>query len=115
MYGFCRPAPDEALLTIQGHPITEDRIPKRLGTITLDAAVTHALNKHRRGRTALYADEAGGDVLLKWYQRQGMSVLPADERLPPSPRRWIKPSDGRYCYYTVEAALEASRALDSLR
>lgn len=64
---FLSTAPDEALLTIQGHPITEDRIPKRLGTITLDAAVTHALNKHRRGRTALYADEAGGDVLLKWY------------------------------------------------
>ena len=54
-------------------------------------------------------------MLLEWYQRQGMSVLPADKRLPRSPRRLIKPSDGRYCYFTVEAALDSSRALDDLR
>lgn len=112
---FLSTAPDEALLTIEDHPLAEDRIPKRLGTITLDVAVTHSLNKRRWGRTALYADKDGGEVLLEWYQRQGMSVLPEDRRLPPSPRRLIKPSDGRYCYFTVEAALEASRALDSLR
>ena len=112
---FMSTAPDEALLTIEDRPFLEDRIPKRLGTITLDVAVTHSINKHRWGRTALYADEDGGDVLLEWYQRQGMSVLPADQRLPRSPRRLIKPSDGRYCYFTVEAALESSRALDSLR
>ena len=44
-----------------------------------------------------------------------MTTLPADRRLPRSPRRLIKPSDGRYCYYTVDAALEASRSLDPLR
>jgi len=112
---FMSTAPDEALSTIARHPIAEDRIPKRLGAITLDVAVTHSLNKHRWGRSALYADKDGGDALLHWYQRQGMSVLPADQRLPRSPRRLIKPSDGRYCFFTVEAALEASRALDSLR
>ena len=112
---FMSTVPDEALLTIEDHPIAEDRIPKRLGTITLDVAITHSLNKRRLGRTALYADKDGGDVLLRWYERQGMSVLPADEKLPRSPRRLVKPSDGRYCYFTVEAALQASRALDSLR
>lgn len=112
---FLSTAPDEALLTIEDHPIARDRIPKRLGRITLDVAVTHSLNRHRRGRTALYADKDGEGALIEWYQRQGMSVLPAGQRLPPSPRRLIKPSDGRYCYYTVEEALEASRALDYLR
>jgi hypothetical protein len=44
-----------------------------------------------------------------------MTVLPADRRLPAGPRRLFAPSDGRYCYYTVAAALEASRELDELR
>ena len=112
---FLSTAPDKALLTIKEHPIAEDRLPKRLGTIALDVAVTHSLNKHRFGRTALYAEEAGGNILLKWYQKRGMSVLPADQRLPPGPRRLFKPSDGRYCYFTVDAAVQSSRALDYLR
>ena len=44
-----------------------------------------------------------------------MEVLPADERLPHGPRRLLKPSDGRYCYYTRAGALEASASLDELR
>ena len=111
---FLSTAPDEALTSIEEYTITEDRVPKRLGSITLDVAVTHSINKHRLGRTALYADEDGGKTLLGWYRRQGMSVLPAGERLPRSFRRLLKPSDGRYCYYTVQSALEASRSLDSL-
>ena len=112
---FMSTAPDEALLTIEGHPLSEDRLPKRLGSIALDTAVTHSFNKRHLGRTALYADEDGGDVLLEWYEGRGMTALPADQKLPRSPRRLIKPSDGRYCYYTVEAAREASRSLDPLR
>jgi hypothetical protein len=112
---FLSTAPEQALLSIADHALDEDHLPKRLGRITLDVAVTHSLNKHHWGRTALYADEDGGEILLEWYQRQGMSVLPADQRLPRSPRRLIKPSDGRYCYYTEEAALAASRELDDLR
>jgi hypothetical protein len=27
----------------------------------------------------------------------------------------LKPNDGRYCYYTVPAAIEASKELDPLR
>ena len=112
---FLSTAPDEALTTIEDHPISEDHIPRRLGSIALDVAVTHSLNHRRHGRTALYADERGGEVLLKWYRRRGMEVLPQDEKLPPGPRRLLKPSDGRYCYYTVPAAVEASRELDPLR
>ena len=49
--------------------------------------------------------------VLWWHSH----VQPPSQRLPPSPRRLIKPSDGRYCYYTVESALAASRELDALR
>ena len=44
-----------------------------------------------------------------------MELYPADRRLPRGPRRLFKPSDGRYCYYTVDGAREASRELDHLR
>lgn len=112
---FLSTAPDEALMTIAEHAIPEDCMPRRLGSIALDVAVTHSLNHRRLGRTALYADERGGDVLLQWYRRRGMTVLPDEEELPPGPRRLLKPSDGRYCYYTVPAAIRVSQELDSLR
>lgn len=112
---FLSTAPDEALATIEDHPIAENSIPRRLGSIALDVAVTQSLNERRHGRTALYADERGGDVLLAWYRRRGMTVLPKADPLPPGPRRLLKPSDGRYCYYTVPAAIEASQQLDPLR
>lgn len=112
---FLSTAPDEALTTIADHAIPGDRVPQRLGSIALDVAVTHSLNHRRLGRTALYADERGGDVLLQWYRRRGMTVLPDEEKLPPGPRRLLKPSDGRYCYYTVPAAIQASEELDPLR
>lgn len=112
---FLSTAPDEALLTIEDYPMTAERLPKRLGAITLDVAVTHSLNHRRLGRVALYADKDGGETLLQWYHRRGMTVLPADHKLPSGPRRLIKPSDGRYCFYTVPAAIEASRSLDPLR
>lgn len=112
---FLSTAPEKALLSIEDPPLLEHRLPKRLGTISLDVAVTHSINRHRFGRTALHADEDGGKVLLGWYQRRGMSILPVDQKLPPGPRRFVKPSDGRYCYYTVDSALQESRSLDHLR
>lgn len=112
---FMSTAPDKALLDIKEYHLTENRLPKRLGTIALDVAVTHSLNHRRLGRVALHADDDGGDALLKWYQRRGMEVLPAEQRLPRGPRRLLRPSDGRYCFYTVEGALEEHRALDPLR
>jgi len=112
---FLTTAPVEAMLSVPEYRLTEDRVPKRLGTIALDVAVTHSLNHRGRGRVGLHADEDGGERLLEWYQRQGMQVLPRDERLPPGPRRLVKPSDGRYCYFTAKAAVGFSRNLDSLR
>lgn len=112
---FMSTAPDKALLAIKEYRLTADRLPKRLGTIAVDVAITHALNHNRHGRVALHADAKGGEALLEWYQGRGMELLPAEQRLPPGPRRLLQPSDGRYCFYTVEGAVEESRALDPLR
>lgn len=112
---FLSTAPDEALMTVPEYPIPGDRLPKRLGTIALDVAVTHSLNHRRRGRVGLYADKEGGNTLIDWYVRRGMEVMRVDQKLPAVPRRLFKPSDGRYCYYLPDRALEASRALDHLR
>ena len=102
-------------VSIPEYELTADHVPKRLGTITLDVAVTHSMNHRGRGRVGLYSDEGGGDALLDWYQRQGMKVLPADKKLPSGPRRVVKPSDGRYCYFTAKAARQFSKNLDDLR
>ena len=89
--------------------------PLPVATIALDVGVTHSLNHSARGRVSLHSDPRGGERLLGWYQRRGMSVLPENQRLPIGPRRLFKPSDGNYCYYTRAAALAASRELDELR
>jgi len=112
---FLTTAPEAALLTIPEYRLSEDTLPRRLGTITLDVAITHSLNHLARGRVSLHADPKGGQPLLEWYQTRGMTVLPPDRKLPVGPRRLFAPSDGRYCYYTVSAALAASRELDGLR
>ena len=112
---FLSTAPRSALTSLPGHSLTEDEVPRRLGRLTLDVAVTHSLNTWGRGRTALYADEKGGDALLDWYKAQGMVVLPATKRLPKGPRRLLKPSDGRYCYYTAESGQRASAELEDYR
>jgi hypothetical protein len=112
---FLSTAPDEALRTVPGYPLSKKQLPKRLGSIALDVAITHSLNRPTRGRLALYADEAGGKLLVDWYRSRGMEVLDEEKRLPLVPRRLFRPSDGRYCYYTPAAALSASRELDPLR
>ena len=112
---FLTTAPKSAMLSLPEYGLAEDRIPKRLGTITLDVAVTHSINHGGRGRMSLHADPKGGPPLLQWYKDRGMKVLPRDQRLPPGPRRLVRPSDGRYCYFTVDGALKLSRGLDHLR
>lgn len=108
-------APDAALLSIKDYQLDEEKLPRRLGTIALDIGVTHSLNHIARGRLSLHSDPGGGARLLAWYQKRGMTVLPEGQRLPSGPRRLFKPSDGHYCYYTVEAAAAASRELDEFR
>jgi hypothetical protein len=112
---FLTTAPRSAMLSNEAYGLTEDRVPKRLGTITLDVAVTHSINHGGGGRMSLHADPKGGERLLQWYRDRGMLVLARDRRLPAGPRRLIRPSDGRYCYFTVEGALQMSRGLDHLR
>lgn len=108
-------APDAALLDIEEYRLDESRLPKRLGTIALDVAVTHSLNHLARGRMSLHSESKGGEHLLGWYRKRGMTVLPKDRKLPIGPRRVFAPNDGHYCYYSIAAAIEASRALDELR
>lgn len=108
-------APDEALLSIKQYRLEQSQLPKRLGSIALDIGVTHSLNHVARGRVSLHSDVGGGEHLLGWYQKRGMSVLPEGQRLPRGPRRLFKPSDGHYCYYTLDAAAKASHELDALR
>ena len=108
-------APRRALLELPEYGLDEAHLPKALGRITLDVAVTHSLNHRGHGRVGLHADEEGGDALLDWYLDRGMTILPKETSLPPGPRRFFSPSDGRYCYYTAEAAVAASRSLDNLR
>ncbi len=108
-------APDAALLDIKNYRLDEKGLPKRLGTIALDVAVTHSLNHVARGRMSLHSDPRGGERLLGWYRKRGMTVLREDRKLPWGPRRLIAPSDGHYCYYTMADAVAASRELDALR
>lgn len=112
---FLTTAPDAALLSIKDYRLHENELPKRLGTIALDVAVTHSLNHLAGGRMSLHSDPKGGERLLGWYRKRGMSVLPENHKLPFGPRRLFAPSDGLYCYYTIAAAMEASRELDELR
>ena len=56
-------------------------------------------------------DDHDREGVFVWF----LSTAPDEAKLPPGPRRLLKPSDGRYCYYTVPAAVEASKELDSLR
>ena len=112
---FLTTAPDAALLDIERYRLDEKRLPKRLGTIALDVAITHSLNHLARGRMSLHSDPRGGERLLGWYRKRGMTVLPKNEKLPKGPRRLFAPSDGYYCYYTIDDALAASRELDELR
>lgn len=112
---FLSTAPVSSLISIPEYRLTEKTVPKQLGAIALDVAVTHSFNQYRWGRVALYADERGGGSLLTWYRKQGMQVLPKGQRLPPVPRRLFKPSDGRYCYFTPRTAEAASKRLDYLR
>ena len=112
---FLTTAPTEALLTIKEYKLTKDTLPKQLGAIGMDTAITHSVNNRTKGRVALYADKKGGDALLNWYKSVGFQVLPLNQRLPRSPRRLFKPNDGRYCFLTPKAAMVASKRMDHLR
>ena len=85
--------------------------PKLLGTAGLDIARTRSFLRQFQGRVGLHADAGGGDQLVRWYEQQGMTRLPAQAPAI-SP---VRPNDGRYFYYTPPAALSAHIKLDPFR
>ncbi len=86
-------------------------VPKMLGTVALDMAVTLSLNQGLHGRTGLHADPKGKEKLTAWYASKGMANLPSH-----APRPSIfRANDGRFFYYTPAMALTASQKLDKFR
>ena len=112
---FLTTAPEAALRRLPETTLGRNDVPKRMGGIALDVAVTHSFNTGNRGRVGLHAAEEGGEALLAWYEKQGMARLPPHKPLPRGFRRVVAPSDGRYCYFTPRTALAASRRYDPLR
>lgn len=112
---FLSVAPEQALVSLEDVKLKAEELPKRLGSISLDIAVVEAYNRRLKGRTCLHAVEEGGDKLLNWYSKQGMSIYPKEEKLHFGFRRLLIPSDGRYCYFTEEAALKEKLNLDPYR
>ena len=86
-------------------------MPKMLGTVALDIAVTHSFNENLAGRTGLHAAPEGGDTLTEWYSSRGMANLPKSANRP----SMFRANDGRYFYYTPSAATAASQVLDNFR
>jgi hypothetical protein len=71
-------------------------IPKLLGQLALDVGVTRSFQQGWKGRTGLYADDAGAGELLDFYtnlQRCGMSLLSADQPLPSAVRGQLRPNN----------------------
>ncbi len=105
-------APDSALVRQIG--VGPGRIPKRLMTLALDAAITHSFNLALRGRVGLHASPDGGEGVVGKYSSLGMLRLPMDRLLPFGYRR-IAGNDGRYFYHDEDSALLRSRLLDEFR
>jgi hypothetical protein len=105
---FLSTAPREAL---RPH-LPDADVPKALGQAALDVAITESFFAGRSGRIGLHAAAEGGDRLLDWYvQGRKMQRFPAAKPMPTVARV----NDGRYLFYTAQAAYAASKALDSFR
>lgn len=81
-------------------------LPKQLGQIAVDLAVTEAFHQGWQGRTSTHADPRGGTALLQFYQGTcKMRLLPMHVALPTIGRRLFQDNDGRYCYLNSQNAL----------
>lgn len=86
-------------------------MPKQLGQILIDVAVTESYRKGHEGRILLHADPKGGDKFMRFYQDTcGMS---RDMGAQPISR--IRYNDGRYFYFTEEQASQFRARLTALR
>jgi hypothetical protein len=86
--------------------------PPSLGRLLLDNAIVLSQNAGLGGRIGLHAARAGGDRLLRVYDRCGLLRLPATKPLPPPVRR---ANDGRFFYTNEEVAEALAAALDPSR
>ena len=101
----------DAPATALGQILPTHAIPKALGTIALDIAITFSLNDGLDGRTGLHADPDGGSELMVWYFSKGMTNLP-----PHAPRPSVfRANDGRYFFHTPLSATMATQKLDCFR
>lgn len=100
--------------SLQNH-LPPSHVPKSLGRLGLDWALTESFNRQQRGRLGLHADLSGGNRLFTWYAKQGMINLPQAARLPLGIRRFVVPNDGRYFYYDTPSAVAQSQSLDGWR
>ena len=97
------------------HPDMKDiELPKMLGSICLDIAVTHAFNTNLEGRMELHAAKEGGERLFQWYEKQGMTPVPESRRLPIGRQIGIG-NDGRYFFFSSSDAIIFSEALNRFR
>jgi len=86
--------------------------PPALGRVLLDNAIVLSQNTGFGGRMGLHAAAAGGDALLRLYERCGLRALPPAAELPPPIRR---PNDGRFFYAEEGLAESLAAALDASR
>jgi len=108
-------APVKALSSLEGINLKADKLPKRLGAISLDIAVAHSFNRWQRGRTSLHAAKEGRDKLMQWYKERGMTAYPQEEKLHFGFRRLLIPSDGRYCFFSESSAWEELKEFNPYR
>jgi hypothetical protein len=86
-------------------------VPKALGAAALDVARVRSYLLALEGRVTLHASPEGGQRLLDFYDKQGMSRWK-----PFFPRiSWFRKNDGRYFFYTVDAAAKAHGKMDVYR
>ena len=90
--------------------------PRPIASALLDVALCESFNQRWAGRLGLYADQRGGDELLAFYGRSGMSSLSPEIR---PPIRLVElgetPNDGRFFFHSTVSAIAASRRFDTMR
>ena len=108
---FCSTIPSSVLTQHLPPPL-----PKRLGLITVDMAVTLAFRNLWSGRMGTHAHPQGGRPLQQFYEQTcQMTRLPHHASLPSWGRRLFMVNDGRYYYLDEDAALTFSHRLTHLR
>lgn len=95
--------------------LTDDQIPKMLGTLALDSSVIHSYREGNMGRLGLHAAPRGGLPLINWYNGKGLVNIPASDNLPIGLRSLLKGNDGRYFCYNEPEALDATQKIDPFR